>query len=61
MAQAIVRALDKASKLKPVMPKYLREEVYTWLSFMPGIRGNKKKLRREFERFLEYKVQKDLL
>jgi hypothetical protein len=61
IANACVRALDKASSLKPVMPKYLREEVYAWLSIMPGISGNQKELMHEFEHFLEHKVQKDLL
>jgi len=44
-----------------VMPKHLREEVYNWLALMPGLRGKAKDLRKEFERFLERKVERDLL
>lgn len=61
MAAICVRALDKARALPPVMPRYLREEVYHWLAAMPGLAGNKKELRRELERALERKVQRDLL
>lgn len=61
IAAACVRALDKVSALAPVMPKHLREEVYQWLSIMPNLQGNAKKLRREFEAILEHKVERDLL
>lgn len=61
VAAACVRALDKVSALEPVMPKHLREEVYQWLSVMPNLNGNPKKLRREFEAILERKVERDLL
>jgi hypothetical protein len=44
-----------------VMPKHLREEVYNWLALMPGLRGKEKDLRKEFEHFLERKVERDLL
>jgi hypothetical protein len=43
------------------MPKYVREEVYHWLALMPGLRGKEKTLRKEMERILEQKVEKDLL
>jgi hypothetical protein len=56
-----VRALDRVRVMDPVMPKHLREEVYQWLALMPGLRGKGKDLRKEFERFLERKVQRDLL
>jgi len=61
VAAACVRGLDRARSLEPVMPKHLREEVYNWLSLMPGLRGKQKELRREFEHYLEMKVEKDLL
>lgn len=61
MASACVRALDRVRELEPVMPKHLREEVYNWLSLMPGLGGDEKKLRKQFERFLERKVQRNLL
>ena len=61
IAGACVRALDRVRTLEPVMPKYVREEVYNWLSIMPGLRGKQKALRKEFEGFLERKVELDLL
>lgn len=61
MAAACVRALDKVRAIKPVMPRHLREEVFHWLAAMPGLDGKKRELRREFERFLERKVERDLL
>jgi nucleoside 2-deoxyribosyltransferase len=61
VAVAVVRALDRVSELEPAMPKYLREEVYHWLPRMPALRGKEKALRREFERYLERKVERDLL
>jgi nucleoside 2-deoxyribosyltransferase len=61
VAQAVVRALDKVLALEPVLPRHLQEEVYQWLSLMPGLRGKPKALRRELERILERKLEKDLL
>jgi nucleoside 2-deoxyribosyltransferase len=61
VAAAVVRALDRVRDTEPVMPKHLREEVYNWISLMPGLRGKEKVLRREFENHLERKVQRDLL
>jgi hypothetical protein len=61
VAAAVVRALDRVREAEPVMPKHLREEVYNWISLMPGLRGKEKALRREFENHLERKVQRDLL
>jgi hypothetical protein len=61
IAALCVRALDRAREMEPVMPKHLREEVYNWLSLMPGLRGKEKTLRKEFERYLERKVERDLL
>jgi nucleoside 2-deoxyribosyltransferase len=61
VAATVVRAFDRVRELPPVMPRHLREEVYNWLPLMPGLRGKGKVLRREFENFLENKVQRDLL
>ncbi|MFY9924566.1 MAG: nucleoside 2-deoxyribosyltransferase [Opitutaceae bacterium] len=61
VAAAVVRAFDRVRELPPVMPRHLREEVYNWLPMMPGLRGKEKALRREFEHFLEQKVQRNLL
>ncbi len=61
VAGACVRAFERVRALEPVMPKHLREEVYNWLSLMSGLRGKEKDLRKEFERYLERKVEKDLL
>jgi hypothetical protein len=60
-AAACVRALDRVRDLEPVMPRHLREEVYNWLALMPGLRGKEKELRKEFEHYLEQKVEKNLL
>jgi hypothetical protein len=61
IAAAVVRAFDRVRVMPPVMPKHLREEIYNWLPLMPGLRGKEKPLRREFENYLERKVQRDLL
>ena len=61
VAGACVRAFERVRALEPVMPKHLREEVYNWLSLMSGLRGKEKDLRKEFELYLEQKVEKELL
>lgn len=61
VAEACVRALDRVIAIEPVMPKHLREEVYHWLAMMPGFRGKEKALRRDLERILEQKIDRDLL
>lgn len=61
IAAQVVRALDRVVRTAPVMPKYLREEIYSWFALLPGFRGRPKTLRREFERYLERKVERDLL
>ena len=61
LALSVVRALDRVVAIEPVMPKYLREEVYAWLALMPGLRGKEKMLRKELERVLEQKVERELL
>jgi len=61
IAAVVVRAFDRVREAAPVMPRHLREEVYNWIPLMPALRGKEKALRREFERHLERKVQRDLL
>jgi hypothetical protein len=61
IAAACVRALDKVVATEPVMPRYVREEVYHWLALMPGTKGNLKDLLRRMEDILERKVERDLL
>ena len=61
IAAQCVRALDRVVALEPAMPKYLREEAYHWLAMLPALRGKQKTLRKEFEQFLEHKVERDLL
>ncbi|MBL9205600.1 MAG: nucleoside 2-deoxyribosyltransferase [Opitutaceae bacterium] len=61
LAEGVVRALNKVLALEPVMPRHLQEEVYHWLSRMPGLRGKEKALRKELERALERKVDRGLL
>jgi nucleoside 2-deoxyribosyltransferase len=61
IAATCVRALDRVVAIEPVMPKYLREEVYQWLALMPNFKGKPKALRRKLEGILERKVEHDLL
>ena len=61
VATQCVRALDRVMAMEPVMPKYLREEAYLWLARLPALRGKEKALRKEFERYLEQKVERELL
>lgn len=60
-AAQCVRALDRVLVAEPAMPKYLREEAYLWLARLPALRGKEKALRKEFEHYLEAKVEKELL
>ncbi len=61
VAAQCVRALERVMALEPVLPRHLREEAYQWLALAPGLRGKEKELRKEFERHLEKKVERDLL
>ena len=61
IAASVVRAFDRVRETEPEMPRHLREEVYNWIALMPGLRGKQKALRREFEKHLERKVQRDLI
>lgn len=61
LAASCVRALERARELPPVMPRYVRDQVYHWLALMPGLRGKEKDLRKEFERMLERKIERGLL
>jgi len=61
VAAQCVRAMERVLALPPVMPKHLREEAYQWLALFPGIRGNQKALRKDFEAHLQRKVERDLL
>jgi nucleoside 2-deoxyribosyltransferase len=61
IAAQCVRAFDRLLAIEPAMPKHLREEAYHWLALLPGLRGKEKALPKEFETYLEQKVEKDLL
>jgi nucleoside 2-deoxyribosyltransferase len=61
IAAQCVRAFDRLLATEPAMPKHLREEAYQWLALLPGFRGKEKDLRKEFERQLERKVERNLL
>jgi nucleoside 2-deoxyribosyltransferase len=61
IAAQIVRAFDRLLEAEPVLPRHLREEAYQWLALSTGLRGKEKALRKEFERVLEHKVERDLL
>jgi hypothetical protein len=61
IALTCLRAFNRVLAQEPAMPRHLREEVYHWLALLPGLRGKEKTLRKEMERILEHKVEKDLL
>jgi nucleoside 2-deoxyribosyltransferase len=61
VAAQCIRAFDRVLATEPVMPKHLREEAYQWLALAPALRGKEKDLRKEFERHLERKVDRELL
>ena len=61
IATLVVRGLDRAAKLPPALPKALRENVYTWLALLPNLRGDPKKLRKQFADLLEEKIARGLL
>ncbi|MDR1010512.1 MAG: nucleoside 2-deoxyribosyltransferase [Opitutaceae bacterium] len=61
IAQACVRALDRVLVMEPRMPKHLCEEVYGWLALMPGLKGKERMLRKQLNRILENKIDRDLL
>lgn len=61
VAAQCVRAFERLLAFEPVMPRHLREEAYQWLALFPGFAGKEKDLRKEFERHLERKVERDLL
>ena len=61
VAAQCVRALERLLTTPPVMPKHLREEAYHWLPMWAGLRGKEKALRREFEGYLEGKVERNVL
>ena len=61
IAAQCVRAFERVLSTPPILPKHLREEAYQWLPVMAGLRGKQKELRKEFERHLETKVERDLL
>lgn len=61
VAAQCIRAFDRVLAIQPIMPKHLREEAYQWLALLTGVRGKEKLLRKEFERYLQHKVERDLL
>lgn len=61
IAALVVRGLDRAAKLPTALPKPLRENVYTWLALLPGLRGDPKKIRKQFAKLLEQKIARGLL
>lgn len=61
VAAQCARALERLLATEPVLPRHLREETYQWLPLAAALRGKEKNLRKEFERLLEQKVERDLL
>jgi nucleoside 2-deoxyribosyltransferase len=61
VAGQCVRALERLLQQPPAMPRHLREEAYQWLALAPAFRGKEKQLRKDFERLLQDKVERDLL
>ena len=61
IAAQVVRALDRVLKTEPHMPWHLRQDVYEWLALLPAMHGRPKALRRELQKILGRKVDRDLL
>lgn len=61
IAALVVKGLDRAARLKPVLPAALREDVYAWLALLPNFRGDTKKIRRELADLLAQKTARGLL
>ena len=61
VATQCVRALDRLLATEPALAKDLRAPAYRWLADFAGLRGKTKAVRREFEQYLERKVDRDLL
>lgn len=61
IAAQCVRGFERLLKTEPILPRHLREEAYQWLPLALGLHGKEKALRKELERVLERKVERDLL
>ena len=61
LAAKVVTALNKVLRLPPAMPPEVRNDVYTWLSAMPGLKGKKKELRAHLAKILERKIIRGVL
>jgi nucleoside 2-deoxyribosyltransferase len=61
VALQCVRAFERVLAEPPALPRLLRQEAYQWLALCAGLRGKPKELRKQFERLLEQKVERDLL
>jgi len=61
IATVVVRGLDRAAKLPSALPKPLRDNVYAWLALLPSLRGDPKKIRKQFAKLLEQKIARGLL
>jgi len=61
IALLVVGGLDRAVEREPMMPKHLREAVYTWLALMPGLCGDAKKTAKELQKILAGKIKNELI
>lgn len=61
IAAEVVQALNRVIAQPPVLTKPIRQAVYTWLSQMPGFRGNSKALHQTYEKLLATKIERGLL
>jgi nucleoside 2-deoxyribosyltransferase len=61
VAAHCVEALERVVAIPPVLPKHLREAAYHWLALAPGLSGTDDRVREEFDRLLNGKIERELL
>lgn len=61
LVPAVIAALERVTALPPVLSANLRENVYTWLAAMPGLKGRPAALRKQLAEILQAKIERGLL
>lgn len=61
LVPTVIAALERVSALPPALDPGLRENVYTWLAAMPGLKGRPVALRRQLAEILQAKIERGLL
>lgn len=61
LVPAVIAALERVTALPPVLSADLRENVYTWLAAMPGLKGRPAALRKQLAEVLQAKIDRGLL